>query len=352
MRRIVLLAMGLLVAAPAANAADMLEWLDSSISSVKNAKAPADSAGLLTLENKESEMYPMPSPDGKHLLTLTQQGKKVWIARRVSENGDPVNLVSNDERAVDSIGWKNDGQVYYLSDRAGGLGLWEKISDGEGMQRRIQPLHGGITQPIVLADEAVIAVRLKPLNYKKSKLNHDNRDYFNNWEYEGFASEIVRFDKDGSEKVLADGINPALSPDGNSIVFAMAAGRSIHLFRIDTDGSNLIQITDARSDDVQPSWSSDGKWILFTSNRANADLKHQGKSQWDIWAIGANGRNLTQITFNEGRDGAARMDKNGHIYFHSDRAVSRDMAAQHQVKSASSHSFHIWSIDWIAKPQQ
>jgi len=345
MRHIMFLTLGLLLAAPAANAADMLEWLESATASSKHATPPADAAELLSLENKQSEMYPMPSPNGKHLLTISRQGKQSWISRRFSENGDPANLVSNDERALDSIGWKNDGQVYYLSDRAGGLGLWEKISDGEGMQRRIQALRGALTQPIVLADESIIAVRLKPLNYKKSKIKASIRDDFNNWEYAGFSSEIVRFNKDGSEQVMADGINPCLSPDGTSIVFSMQAGRSIHLFRVNTDGTNLIQITDTRSVDVQPSWSADGKRILFTSNRAQADLKHQSKSQWDIWSIGADGRDLSQITFDKARDGAARMGKDGHIYFHSDRAVTRDMIAQHQVKSVKSHDFHIWRIN-------
>ncbi len=352
MRHIMLLTLGLLLAAPAANAADMLEWLNSSTTSSKHAKTPADTAVLLTLENKQSEMYPMPSPNGKYLLTISQLGKQSWVSRRFSENGDPANRVSNDERALDSIGWKNDDQVYYLSDRAGGLGLWEKISDGEGMQRRMQALHGTITQPIVLADESIIAVRLKPLNYKKAKKKAAKRDSFNNWQYEGFSSEIVRFNKDGSEQVLSDGINPSLSPDGKSIVFSLQAGRSIHLFRINTDGSDLIQITDARSVDVQPSWSADGKRILFTSNRAKADLKYQSKSQWDIWSIGSDGRALTQITFDAARDGAARMGENGHIYFHSDRAVSNQMSKQHQVKATKSHDFHIWTINWKTPTQQ
>ncbi|GAV19648.1 translocation protein TolB [Mariprofundus micogutta] len=354
MTRLTLLTLAFLLAMPAAQAADVLEWLDANVKSGRAAKmaAPADKAQLLTLESKESEMFPQPSPDARHLLTVSQKGKQAWVSRRLSENGDPVNLVSIDARALDSIGWKNNDQVYYLSDRAGGLGLWEKISDGEGMQRRIQPLQGALTQPIVLSDESIIAARLKPLNYKKTKVKKSRRDDFNNWEFAGFTSEIVRFHKNGSEKVLAEGINPSLSPDGTSIVFSMQAGRSIHLFRINIDGSDLIQMTDARSVDVQPSWSADGKWILFTSNRANVDLKHRGKSQWDIWAIGTDGRNLTQITYDTARDGAARMGKNGHIYFHSDRAVTRDMIARHQVKSVASHSFHIWQIDMPTTTKQ
>lgn len=354
MRHILMLSAALLVSAPASHAENVLEWLDTKIATAKKAslQAPADSAILLTLENKQSEMYPLPSPDGRYLLSLSHQHKQSWITRHYSENGDPANIVSNDPHALDSINWKSDGKVYYLSDRAGGLGLWEKISDGEGMQRRIQPLQGALTQPILLADESIIAVRLKAMNYKIKKTKSSKRDPFNNWEFTGFTSEIVRFNSNGSEKILAEGINPSLSPDGNSIVFSMQAGRSIHLFRINIDGSELIQITDARSIDVQPSWSRDGKWILFTSNRTSADLRKKGKSQWDIWAIAADGRNLTQITYDTARDGAPHMGSDGRIYFHSDRTISKAQLKAHQVKSAASHSFHIWSINWPTQAEK
>ena len=355
MRHITMLSLALLLAAPAAHAENVLEWLETSANSISNktAHAPADSAELLTLESKQSEMYPQPSPNGKYILTLSRQGKQTSISRRYSENGDPANsVIANDARALDSFGWKDEGHIYYLSERAGGLGLWEKISDGEGMQRRIQPLHGALTQPLVLADESIIAVRMKAIDYKKKTISKTKHDAFNNWQVAGFTSEIVRFNQDGSERILAEGINPALAPDGKSIVFAMQAGRSVHLFRINSDGSDLIQVTDARSVDVQPSWSSDGKWILFTSNRADADMRKKGKSQWDIWAIGSDGRNLTQITRDAARDGAARMGKDGRIYFHSDRAISKEMLHQHQVKSAAAHSFHIWTIGWPTSVQQ
>jgi len=351
MRKTVYFLIALVCAVPATQASEIMDWLDEHAAGIvptgeRHASAPADTATLLTLENKQNEMYPLPSPDGRYLLTVTWQGKDAWISRRFSENGDPANRVSFDVRALDSMRWMSNDKVYYFSDRAGGLGLWEKISDGEGMQRRIQRLDGILTQPVLLADGAIIATRLKPVN-RKSKIKtrrHTKHDDFNNWNFPGFVTEIVRFDGYGSGRVLSEGVNPSLSPDGKWIVFSMPTGRSYHLFRMRTDGSDLIQITDARSVDVQPSWSNNGKSILFTSNRAGNDLRHPNKSGWDIWSIGIDGRNLVQVTFDKARDGAARMGRNGRIYFHSDRKVSKAQRAEHQIKSEPSHGYHIWTI--------
>jgi len=346
MLKAVLFMIALVSMGPVTQANEIMDWLDdhASIIPSKGDRAPSDAATLLTLENKQNEMYPLPSPNGRYLLTVTWQGKGAWISRRYSENGDPANRVTFDDRALDSIHWKNNDKVYYLSGRAGGLGLWEKISDGEGMQRRVQRLSGLLTQPLLLPDGNIIATRLKPIKRKIKQSRHSKRDNFNNWTNDGFFAEIIRFDKDGNVQVLSEGVNPSLSPDGKWVAFSMPTGRSIHLFRMHTDGSDLIQITDARSIDVQPSWSNDGKSILFTSNRASNDVRHPKKSGWDIWSIGIDGRSLVQLTFDKAHDGGAQMGSDGRIYFHSDRTISKTMRAGRQVKSASSRGYHIWTI--------
>ncbi|MDX8390972.1 MAG: TolB protein [Mariprofundaceae bacterium] len=329
---------------PSAQAADVLNWLEQKADAMRSGKAlpVSDGAVLLTLEPRETEMYPKPSPDGKMLLSIVSSRKQAWVSRRYIENGDPANVVTEDARAFDSIGWRDDSHVYFMSERAGSLGLWEKISDGEGMLRRVQEMRGRFTQPVLLADGAVIAVRLTssiPDGHRAQNRKHDG---FDNWSISGYRSELVRISGQGI-RVLGEGVNPALSPDGEWIVFTMPVGRSAHLFRMHPDGSELIQITDARSVDVQPSWSADGKWIVFTSNRGHPDMRHKKHSNWDIWAIDSEGRNLTRITTDGARDGGARIGSNGQIYFHSDRKVGAKERAAREVDRVQK-GFHIWRI--------
>ena len=332
-----------------AHAQGLMGWLDAAGVKPATVRAAAgkeqktDSAMLLTLEPKENEMYPKPSPDGRSLLVVSSRGKHAWVSRRFAENGDPANIVTEDVRAFDSIGWRDNGHVYFFSQRMGGLGLWEKISDGEGMLRRLMEVRGRFTQPLLLPDGSLIAVRLSNTRPAEIRLRHQrHRDAFDNWSIAGFRGELVHIGKDGM-RVLGSGINPALSPDGKWVVFSVPVGRSAHLFRMHPDGSELIQITDARSVDVQPAWSRDGRWIVFTSNRSHPDLRHEKRSNWDVWAISPEGRNLTRLTFDPARDGAPGVGADGMVYFHSDRKISARQRNAREVRRAEP-GFHIWRI--------
>jgi len=72
-------------------------------------------------------------------------------------------------------------------------------------------------------------------------------------------------------------------------------------------------------------------------------MRKTRKSNWDIWAINPDGRNLMQLAKNKARDGAPHMGLDGRVYFHSDRPVSKQMQERRQVKHAP-HGFHIWTI--------
>lgn len=325
-------------------AADLLDWLQ--VERLGQKAHPLDDAALLTLEPGEMEMYPKVSPNGKMFLALTIRGKRMWITNRYVENGDPANVVTEDPRALDSIDWKDDEHVVFLSMRAGGLGLWEKAADGLGMVKRIARLHENLTQCHYLPDGSIVGVRWIPasggLRPERRRITR-RTDRFINWELQGYRSEIVRILPSGDAKVLSAGVNPAISPDGEWIAFSMAVGRSVHLFRMRIDGSELVQLTSSRSVDVQPAWSPDGQWIVFTSNRSHPDLRHPSKANWDIWAIDRDGRRLTQLTKDPARDGAPSVTPDGLVLFHSDRKVPKSEQQRRMVRGQNA-GFHIWTV--------
>jgi len=348
MHRIVAIVVMFCSFAPAVQAEDFMNWLEaaSSAQSGNSGDIEVDGAELMTLEDRESEMYPKVSPDGKYFLTVSSKKQQYMIARRLVENGDPVNVViDHDAQVLDSIAWYGDDSVIFLSYRADSLGLWQKPVEG-GVTRRLHGrLDGELRDPVVLEDGSVVAVRLhsasgrmttKYVKPKKPGLSFDN------WKMSGKQPHLVKISAEGVEEELAPGLNPSLSSDGEHLVFSMQAGHSWHLFMMNVDGSDLVQLTEGRSVDVQPTWSPDGKWVAFTSNRGDVGARHGNKGNWDVWMISSDGRNLTRLTTDKARDGAPEFAKNGRIYFHSDRKVNKQERTDHQVRG-STQGFHVWS---------
>lgn len=347
MRRLGLSILATLALVQPAHAEDLLDWLQNKTTEVYEAakveKQTADGARLITLEPNETEMYPRISPDGKSMLVISGKRRDYKVTRRLVENGDPLNIVmENDALALTSYAWRGDEYVSFLSFRAGTLGVWEKPASGQGALRRLHRLIGDFVQPVILSDGSLIVVRL--FSHSDRGTNKSSRDGFADWETANMQAQLVHITPEGVESELTSGINPSLSPDGRQVAFSMKAGRSQHLFTMNVDGSDLVQLTDERSIDVQPAWSPDGRWIVFTSNRGEEkEMRKPQNSNWNIWAIDRDGRNLTQLTFDDARDGAPTVGKDGMVYFHSDRKVRDEDRREHEVRGSVS-GFHIWRL--------
>lgn len=61
--------------------------------------------------------------------------------------------------------------------------------------------------------------------------------------------------------------NPSWSPDGRQILFESTRDGKYAIYVMNTDGTNLRKLTSGAADDEQPRWSRDGRQIVFISNR-------------------------------------------------------------------------------------
>ena len=65
---------------------------------------------------------------------------------------------------------------------------------------------------------------------------------------------------------------------------------------MDTDGDNQRNLTNTPGDDEYPSWSPDGKQIVFTADRSGKDWNRQ---IYVMDADGGNQRNLSDNDFDD-----------------------------------------------------
>jgi Tol biopolymer transport system component len=107
---------------------------------------------------------------------------------------------------------------------------------------------------------------------------------------------------------------PRWSPDGSTIAFDARPNENPDIFIVRSDGGGLRRITSSASEDVVPSWSRDGKWIYFASDRSG------GFQIWNVPAASGESASTpaTQVTRSGGFNGIESLDSK-YLYFSKGR---------------------------------
>jgi len=71
-------------------------------------------------------------------------------------------------------------------------------------------------------------------------------------------------------------VQPAWSPDAKKIAFASGRDGTPHLFAMNADGTGTTRLTDSDQGDDHPSWSADGKRIVFSREGALFEIPAAG----------------------------------------------------------------------------
>ena len=230
-------------------------------------------------------VQPSWSPHGRRIaywgLPPGSAERVLWTVP--AAGGTPVRVTHDSHLNWNPV-WSPDGSyLYFGSDRGGSMNLWRLPVDEETGRAR------GEAEPITTPSQWSGFWSLSRDGRRMAYSTDDTR------------ANLARFPFDPERKEIsgpaveltrgAQAVDSAeLSPDGRSIVFDNLVPQE-DLFLMSVASGRTLQLTNDRFKDRRPTWSPDGKLILFYSNRSG---------RYEAWTIRPDGSGLQQVTNTEG----------------------------------------------------
>jgi len=192
------------------------------------------------------------SPGGERLL-LEARGE---ILNLPAEEGDPVDLTHTSASREKNAAWSPDGKwIAFVSDRTGEEEIWLTDQQGQTTKQLTKDGDGYLLQPVWSPDS-------------KHLIYSDKFMHLNLVEVPGGKTEVIargEYDDAWERWGIQD---YAWSPCSRWVVYSMMGANmneSIYLYSL--DNGKTTRLTDDWHTDWSPSFSPDGKYLYFLSNR-------------------------------------------------------------------------------------
>jgi TolB protein len=133
----------------------------------------------------------------------------------------------------------------------------------------------------------------------------------------GGTRMICSMDKKGGNfTVITEGYKPIFHPtDINKIVYNLAIEKHVQIFTLDLKSGQKSQLSSGEYNNKDASFSFDGQYVAFVSNRENPKLPRH-----HVYIMRADGTDIKQITQGETDEADPTWGPDGMLYFSCDAA--------------------------------
>jgi Tol biopolymer transport system component/DNA-binding winged helix-turn-helix (wHTH) protein len=248
---------------------------------------------------------------------VSPEGKTVAFTRRLTyDNSDlhivPINggqpvQVTSDKRRLAGVTWTPDGRQLIFSSRRGGkFRLWRTAASSLSSPRLVDSVPEEALHPALQQRRG--GARPWPLVYERVE-----RDY-NIWMIDRQATKRTAYAAAGRISSTAGSeYSPRISPDGQRIALTSDRSGFFELWVCDFPlGKDCARLTSFRGGDVgSPSWSPDGRALV-------CDARVEGNA--DIYLIRIDASEPKRLTLEPSVEARPSWSSDGHwVYFRSDR---------------------------------
>ena len=281
------------------------------------------------------DLAPAFSPDGRLLAFVRTEIDGRQDVAVVTVQGGRVRRLAREQKGVTGIDWTADGQeVVYAANRDGAAGLWRVGLDGSdprwvslgndageiaapsvGRTGGVAFARQRVRSQVVEADAsgAVRAVLPSTRDDRQPAVAPDGRRVaFVSTRSGSHEVWTARADGTGAARLTDFGgarvSGPRWSPDGRRVVVSARADGDADVFVVLPNGETRA-LTDDPADDVAPTWSRDGQWVYFASDRGET---------WQIYRVPSAGGDAEPVTV-AGGVAAAEAPGGGLLVIRPDR---------------------------------
>lgn len=303
---------------------------DGNYLAVSDRSSPNEAVSLYLLpvdggDEKRKLTHPPSGTVGDHFAAFSHDGKMVAFVRSSSVGSDDIYVMpiktqgggatrseearrlTYDNVTIVGLTWSADNKSIIFSSRRGGgaHALWEIGIDSK--------------TPVLI--ETKMTPALTPtISLKSNRLAYSQ--YIDDMNIVRIQTDKAAGENVGNEFIASTFTDnsPDYSPDGQKIVFmsGRSGGHGIWICNSDGGGVRLL-IDNGRYVSGSPRWSPDGRWIAYDA-RSALDSSSESNGNPDIYIIAADGGKPRKLTINKNEDIAPSWSHDGKwIYFGSNR---------------------------------